>query len=68
MCGGASKVVVRELNIPDDLKTRLVTHGLGTAQDVLDEGSASLAEIGCSETDIAGLSEAIDRECGQRID
>jgi|JI10StandDraft_1071094.scaffolds.fasta_scaffold1754375_3 hypothetical protein len=68
MCGGASKVMVRSLNLPSDVESRLVSSGLGTAQALIDEGRAGLEALGISETDILGISEAVNKETGMSID
>ena len=67
MCGGASKILVSDLHIPDDLRARLANHGLHTAQDVLDEGEQSLRAIGCSETDVTVLDELIHHQLDKHI-
>ncbi len=68
MCGGASKVMVRDLNLPSDVESRLVSCGLGTAQALIDEGRLGLQALGISESDILGISEAVDKETGMVID
>lgn len=68
MCGGASKIMTWDLNIPDDLKNRLVANGLETVQHILDEGKNSLVTIGVLEADILGLSEAVHQETGYWVD
>lgn len=68
MCGGASKVMIRDLNLPSDVEERLISNGLGTAQALIDEGRTGLEALGLSETDILGISEAVDKETGISID
>ncbi len=68
MCGGASKILVGNLHLPQDMEFRLKTLGLITAQDILDEGRPGLRVAGMAEDDITILSESIHKEVGQRID
>lgn len=67
MCGGASRVNTKELNLPRDIEYRLINNGLATAQNIIDEGSDGLKTIGLSEHDIAGISEAVHQETGEWI-
>ncbi|MCW1888612.1 MAG: hypothetical protein KIH67_003605 [Candidatus Moranbacteria bacterium] len=68
MCGGASKVMIRTLNLPSDVESRLLSNGLGTAQALIDEGKAGLEALGISPDDILGISEAVNKETGMAID
>jgi hypothetical protein len=68
MCGGPSGVVVRVLNLPADVENRLIGHGLGTAQAIIDEGRQGLSTIGLSEIDIAGIAEAIHQETDEWLE
>ena len=68
MCGGPSQVMTSQLSLSSDVESRLTNHGLSTAQAIIDEGVPGLVIIGLSETDIAGVKEAIHQETGEWID
>ncbi len=68
MCGGASKILVGDLNLPQDIECRLKTFSLHTVQDILDEGKPGLLQAGIAEDDISIMSECIHERVGQRID
>ena len=68
MCGGASRVMIRDLNLVSDVERRLTDNGLNTAQAILDEGKSGLAVIGISDDDIQVVSESIHHETGEWLD
>lgn len=68
MCGGASKITVRSLNLPFGVENRLIDNGLETAQSLIDEGRQGLRVIGISGTDITAISEVVHQETGQWVD